>query len=572
MISDLRKIFHLINDKELKRLYLLSFLLFVSVIIEVASLGLLFPTIELVLNSGKVSNNFIFSFFHFFNISNVNQIKIALIILIIFLFLFKTVFMVIITFFQSRFLSKQKANLSIRLFTLYLKQNYIFHLNSNSSLLFKNIHTETWHVNMYIAALIQIIVESSLVISVFLILIVIEPLGTIFISILLGLSSFLFFNKFKNRLGDWGEKSVYLNETISKLTLESYGGIRELILYNKLNSVKKRYESVINSREEIEVKHQVMSQLPRFFIELIGIISIMALALIMLLQSKTSINIISVASVFVAGTFRMMPSFNRIITSLQNLRFFRESLNLVYTEFINLNNDFMINECEDFSFKNKINFKDVCFGYNNKKTIFEKINISINYGKTIGIIGESGAGKSTFVSLLTGLIQPSKGEIFIDDFHVKSNVHNWQNLVGYVPQSIFLLDDSILKNITLESDQKKIDFDRVDQCINDSQLKEFVNSLPNKLNTVVGEKGSLISGGQLQRIGIARALYSNPSILILDEASSALDSKTEKKLMDLVYDELSHLTKIIISHNPKNLLRCDLVYEIKNGDISEKFL
>ena len=572
MISDLKKIFHLISDKELKKLYLLSFLLFVSIIIEVASLGLLFPTIEIVLDSGNISNNFIFSIFQFFNISNVYQIKISLIILIIFLFLFKTIFMVIITFFQSRFLSKQKADLSRRLFTLYLKQNYTFHLNSNSSLLFKNIHTETWHVNMYVAALIQIIVESSLVLSVFLILIIIEPLGTIFISILLGLSSFLFFKKFKNKISNWGEKGVYLNEAISKITLESFNGIRELILFGKLDSVKRKYESIINSRSEIEVKHQVMSQLPRFFIELIGIISIMVLVFIMLLQSKTSLNIISVASVFVAGTFRMMPSFNRILTSLQNLRFFREPLKLVYNEFNNLKNDLSGSESKKFIFKNKVYFNDVTFGYSDKKIILENINLSISYGQTIGIIGESGAGKSTFVSLLTGLIKPTKGEIVIDDFSLKKNTNNWQNLVGYVPQSIFLLDDSILNNITLEDDQEKIDFERVIKCINDSQLNEFVNSLPDKLNTVVGEKGSLISGGQLQRIGIARALYSNPSILILDEASSALDSKTEEKLMDLVYDDLKDLTKIIISHNPKNLLRCDLIYEIKNGVIIEKFL
>jgi len=567
MISDLRKIFHLISDKELKRVYLLSFLLFVSVIIEVASLGLLFPTIELVLNSGNVSNNFIFSFFHFFDISNVYQIKITLIILIVFLFLFKTIFMVIITFFQSRFLSKQKADLSSRLFTLYLKQNYTFHLNSNSSLLFKNIHTETWHVNMYVAALIQIIVESSLVLAVFLILIIIEPLGTIFISILLGLSSFLFFKKFKNRISNWGEKGVYLNEAISKITLESFNGIRELILYGRLDSVKRKYESIINSRSEIEVKHQVMSQLPRFFIELIGIISIMVLVFIMLLQSKTSLNIISVASVFVAGTFRMMPSFNRILTSLQNLRFFREPLKLVYNEVNNLKNDLSGSESKKFIFKNKVYFNDVTFGYSDKKIILENINLSISYGQTIGIIGESGAGKSTFVSLLTGLIKPTKGEIFIDDFSLKTNTNNWQNLVGYVPQSIFLLDDSILNNITLEDDQEKIDFERVNKCINDSQLNEFVNSLPDKLNTVVGEKGSLISGGQLQRIGIARALYSNPSILILDEASSALDSKTEGKLMDLIYNDLKGLTKVIISHNKSNLDKCDQVYEIKKGSL-----
>jgi len=567
MISDLRKIFHLISDKELKRVYLLSFLLFVSVIIEVASLGLLFPTIELVLNSGNVSNNFIFSFFHFFDISNVYQIKITLIILIVFLFLFKTIFMVIITFFQSRFLSKQKADLSSRLFTLYLKQNYTFHLNSNSSLLFKNIHTETWHVNMYVAALIQIIVESSLVISVFAILIIIEPIGTIFISILLGLSSYLFFKKFKNRISDWGKKGVYLNEAISKITLESFNGIRELILYDKLKSVNDRYNKTINSKAEIEIKHQVMSQLPRFFIELIGIISIMVLVFIMLLQSKSSLNIISVASVFVAGTFRMMPSFNRILTSLQNLRFYKEPLKLVYDEFQKLNTDYLNDGLSDFSFESDVTLENVSFGYDDKKVILNNINLSISKGKTIGIIGESGAGKSTFVSLLTGLIKPTKGEILIGNKPLNENVKNWQNLVGYVPQSIFLLDDTILNNITLEYDQEKIDFERVNKCINDSQLNEFVNSLPDKLNTVVGEKGSLISGGQLQRIGIARALYSNPSILILDEASSALDSKTEGKLMDLIYNDLKGLTKVIISHNKSNLDKCDQVYEIKKGSL-----
>jgi len=567
MISDLRKIFHLISDKELKRLYLLSFLLFVSVVIEVASLGLLFPTIELVLNSGNVSNNFIFSIFQFFDISNAYQIKITLIILIVFLFLFKTIFMVIITFFQSKFLSKQKADISSSLFKLYLKQSYTFHLNSNSSLLFKNIHTETWHVNMYVAALIQIIVESSLVISVFAILIIIEPIGTIFISILLGLSSYLFFKKFKNRISDWGKKGVYLNEAISKITLESFNGIRELILYDKLKSVNDRYNKTINSKAEIEIKHQVMSQLPRFFIELIGIISIMVLVFIMLLQSKSSLNIISVASVFVAGTFRMMPSFNRILTSLQNLRFYKEPLKLVYDEFQKLNTDYLNDGLSDFSFESDVTLENVSFGYDDKKVILNNINLSISKGKTIGIIGESGAGKSTFVSLLTGLIKPTKGEILIGNKPLNENVKNWQNLVGYVPQSIFLLDDTILNNITLEYDQEKIDFERVNKCINDSQLNEFVNSLPDKLNTVVGEKGSLISGGQLQRIGIARALYSNPSILILDEASSALDSKTEGKLMDLIYNDLKGLTKVIISHNKSNLDKCDQVYEIKKGSL-----
>ena len=289
----------------------------------------------------------------------------------------------------------------------------------------------------------------------------------------------------------------------------------------------------------------------------------------MLLQSKTSLNIISVASVFVAGTFRMMPSFNRILTSLQNLKFFREPLKLVYNEFNNLKNDLCGSESKKFIFKNKIYFNDVTFGYSDKKIILENINLSISYGQTIGIIGESGAGKSTFVSLLTGLIKPTIGEIFIDDFSLKTNTNNLQNLVGYVPQSIFLLDDSILNNITLEDDQEKIDFERVNKCINDSQLNEFVNSLPDKLNTVVGEKGSLISGGQLQRIGIARALYSNPSILILDEASSALDSKTEKQFMDLVYNDFKKLTKIIISHKKENLKDCDLIYKIENKSITK---
>jgi len=271
--------------------------------------------------------------------------------------------------------------------------------------------------------------------------------------------------------------------------------------------------------------------------------------------------------VFVAGTFRMMPSFNRILTSLQNLRFFREPLKLVYNEFNNLKCDLISIESKKIKFKNKIYFNDVTFGYSDKKIILENINLSISYGQTIGIIGESGAGKSTFVSLLTGLIKPTKGEIFIDDFSLKTNTNNWQNLVGYVPQSIFLLDDSILNNITLEDDQEKIDFERVNKCINDSQLNEFVNSLPDKLNTVVGEKGSLISGGQLQRIGIARALYSNPSILILDEASSALDSKTEKQLMDLVYNDFKRLTKIIISHKKENLKNCDIIYKIEKKSI-----
>ena len=284
----------------------------------------------------------------------------------------------------------------------------------------------------------------------------------------------------------------------------------------------------------------------------------------MLIQGKEISALISILGVFVAATFRMIPSLNRIISSLQIMKYHKPSVDIIYSEINSFFNTQIIkkepNNC--FSFKNKIEFINTSFNYNKNNKVLNKINITINKGQIVGFIGESGSGKSTLVDLLIGLFKPSEGEIVIDGQKDINQTQAWRNQIGYVSQSIYLLDDTIINNIALGVSSIDIDLERINQVIEQCQLKEFVASLDKGIETNVGERGVQISGGQKQRIGIARALYRNPTILILDEATSALDYDTEKQIINSVVKNKGDKTLIMIAHRLNTLEECDFIYDL----------
>ena len=290
-------------------------------------------------------------------------------------------------------------------------------------------------------------------------------------------------------------------------------------------------------------------------------------------QSNNSIiNNFTLLGFFSATFIRLTPSAYRIISSLQRIKFTQKILNslsknLEYFEKIKIKkNEIKISNNDDnIQIKDKIVIKNIKFSYNSKKKLFEDLSLEIKIGETIGIFGDSGSGKSSFVNLFTGLLKPEKGKILINNKDINSNIYFWRKSIGYVPQNIFLIDDTLEKNISLDFNNKSKSFKRLSECLMQSELEKFINSLPNGVNTPVGERGSRISGGQLQRVGIARALYNNPEILIFDESTSALDRETELEILKNIYKFKDKKTMIIITHKKELLKNCDKIYKLENG-------
>jgi ABC-type bacteriocin/lantibiotic exporter with double-glycine peptidase domain len=255
----------------------------------------------------------------------------------------------------------------------------------------------------------------------------------------------------------------------------------------------------------------------------------------MIIEGKPTDHLLPTVGLFVAAAFRMIPSITRIINSIQTIKISKNAIDLLYNEFLSFTKDNIKEEINStsISYKSKIQLQDISFSYTNIKFI-ENFNLTINKGDTIGFIGQSGSGKSTIVDILLGLLNPNIGKVLVDDININLNLRTWHDKIGYVPQTIFLTDDTLINNIAFGIKSIEIDKEKVLQCIQMSQLEDFVKTLPLGLNTFVGERGVRLSGGQRQRIGIARALYINPEVLFLDEATSALDIHTEEQIMNMI--------------------------------------
>jgi ABC-type multidrug transport system fused ATPase/permease subunit len=312
------------------------------------------------------------------------------------------------------------------------------------------------------------------------------------------------------------------------------------------------------------VKVNTLLQLPRIFLEIIALTALSTLIFIMLYQQKSISNILTILGLFAAASFRLLPSVNRVMAFMQQIRFANSSIKLIFNEFVSFANiNTTKSSLEQLIFKT-FEADEIAFSYPNTSEItLKSVNLKFDAGEIIGIIGKSGSGKSTFIDLLLGLYDPLNGTLKVNNKPVLIN--DWQNIIGYVPQNIFLTDDTIRNNIAFGIPSELINEQRVNDVLEISQLSEFINDLPNGLETIVGERGISISGGQRQRIGIARALYNDPQILVFDEATSSLDSDTERAFMDSMKILFGRKTIVMVAHRMSTLVDCDKIYKFAHG-------
>ena len=569
----LNKLNFLLSKKQRGSLIYITILLFFGMVLEIFGLGVIVPMLTFILEPDSL-DQFLKNSIFIKNIGITNQSNFLYFFLIgiVLLYVIKTIVIIYLVYKQNRFITDLYSDFSVNLFNNYINQNYSFHLNKNSSILVKNIQVEVNLFRSFLSSWITIVIETSLLLAIMLTLIFIEPIGALSIGLFFSILSIAMFSISKKKLKSWGKKREVIDSSISKHILETFGGIKDILILGRKNYFEKYFFKVSRERSRILKNYLTISQTPRYFFELVAIFGLVGFIFIMILIGKDNTELISILGVFVAATFRMIPSFNRIFSAFQNAKYYTSSVDLMYKEFKSFyRNQTENNYIKSKDFNSKIEIRNLTFSYSKSKDlVLKKINLTINKGDSIGIIGESGSGKSTLVDLLMGLYKPKDGKIMIDGVDIHNNTRNWQNKIGYVPQSIFLTDDSILKNIALGIDENLIDFELINSVVKASQLEKFIHSLDEGINTQVGERGVQLSGGQLQRIGIARALYNQPEILILDEATASLDYNTEINVMEAIKNIKKDKTLIIVAHRLTTIDDCDYIYKIEKGEINIK--
>jgi ABC-type multidrug transport system fused ATPase/permease subunit len=568
-MTTLDKFLFLLKPKQKKQATLIIIFVTIGLFFEIFSLGIIFPIFKLALNTDKI-----LEFEKRIGIDfklNTSMFLIYSMYFLIVIYLIKTLFLYFLARQQSIFSSEIVESISSELFNGYMRLPYKFHLENNSSRLIRNISGETGAFLAYLQSVLIVISESSIALSIFILLLIVEFKGTLILIVFLLISAVLFNYFTKNKLNKWGQLRQIHDAEYARHMLQGLNGIKDIIIQEKENYFLSKFNHHNKQRTVISIKHNTIIQVPRLYLEFLTILSLALLIIILISNGRDINNFIPLLSVFVASAFRVMPSVNKIFVSLSTIKFHKGVVQELYKE-ISLVRDNEIIEKKSvinkLIFKNKIELKNINFKYEtNKRQILNDLNLEIIKGQKIGIIGVSGTGKSTLIDIILGLLMPDSGEIIIDEEIKLDETTNLRQFVGYVPQSIYFTDDTLENNIAFGVEKNEINHKDLTNAIKKSQLEDFINKLPEGLQTNIGERGVKLSGGQRQRIGIARALYRNPQILVFDEATSSLDINTELAVMQTIDEIEGDITIILVAHRISTLKNCDIIYKVENGQI-----
>ena len=564
--------YKLLKNDEKKEVTYFFILTIVSLILETLSIGALYPLLS-VFVADDINDKFPFIkiILDYFNINNSSDIILIFVsIFVLLAFLIKNIFLIYFLFWHSNFYRNLRVRIKSDLLKIYNYETYNFHLQNNSSNLVRNITLTTDQAITNIYNCMMIIIEGTIFLALCTLLFFIQSEMIFFLLFVIGVPTIIFVPIIKSIVGKWGEIVISYQGRAMKALLQSFSMIKEIKIFNKEIEFVNHYTNEEKQAQNYIKKSTILKNIPRFFFETLILISIIGY---IFLQSKNhSIalsSLIPELGILIVTVLRIYPSINKIIFSLNKLSQNHKAVKIITTDLNNYKNSTETNY-DKISFVNEIKFENLCFSYLQKKNILKNLNISIKKGEYIGIFGKSGSGKSTFLDILLGLFIPSSGKIFVDNKEINLCSRSWRNKIGYIPQVVNLIDENLLKNICLETHQDKIDYDHFYKIIRQSNLENFLKYLPEKEFTYLGERGSKISGGEKQRIGIARALYRKSEILVLDESTNSIDFKTKKIVLETINMLKKEKTIISVSHELEDLKYCDIIYEMNDGYLVKK--
>jgi ABC-type multidrug transport system fused ATPase/permease subunit len=566
------KLSFLFSKNQKKEIKILIFLLFIGMLLEIAGLGIMIPAFSVILNN-NISQDYPFLVPYLNFLGNPSQIQLVVwgMSLLVLVYLLKSIFLFYLSWRQNNFSAHLSESLGQRLLDGYLKQPYIFHIQKNSASLQQYIQHEVSMFNNITVSAILIITEFSMALSIAIMLLLVEPIGALSVTVFLSFFAYLFSRATQNKLLKWGNARQFHIGLITKHLLQALGGIKDVKISGNEQYFSNEFKKHNLEQAKIIARVQTLSTAPRLYLEILAAFGLCSLVIAMVLQNKPLSLLLPILSVFALAAFRLMPSINRIMASIQTVKYSQPVINLLFDELTSLTNrDESLIAGKNLTFNHKLSIENIDFKYPNAESnVLHNISLEITKGKSIGFVGKSGSGKSTLVDLIMGLMTPNKGAVLCDGENIFNNLKQWRKLIGYVPQTIYLTDDTLRRNIAFGVSDEDINDNEVLKVLELAQLKDYIDQNKMGLDANVGERGVKLSGGQRQRIGIARALYMNPDILIFDEATSSLDTETEKQIVKTIKALHGSKTILIIAHRLSTVEHCDVIYEMNKGVLKQ---
>lgn len=572
----LGKLLRLFNRQEKLQTIFIMILSVISAGAELIGVSIILPIIDLTLGQGEINDSlYCRIMIRLFRLEERDSIIIILIFGTIIIYILKNLYLTWMYGYVYRYAASVRRSFAVKLLKAYMQQPYTFFVKRKTSDLIRSVNDDTSNLYEVLYSLFLLVSQMITAICIVVYLAMTNVVMTLIVVVCLLICAGVIVKIMHKSMRSLGKKNQNYQASLINYLQQSFEGIKEIKILNSESYFTGKYDEVCAKYVGNNYKFRMANMFPKYLIEMIVIAGIMGYLAYSIRFSSNYAAIVPQLAVFVSAAYKLLPTVNQIYTYINSIVYYRASVDLVYSDMKEIEKLQKIDDRrknkETIEFQDKISVENVDFAYEGSdKYILQNVSIDIPKGKAVAFIGSSGGGKTTLADLILGLQVPIKGNVLVDERNILSCAQEWHDKIGYIPQSIFLIDDTIRNNVAFGIDEKEIDDKLVWKALEEASLREFAESSAEGLNTMVGERGVCLSGGQRQRIGIARALYRNPEILVFDEATSALDNETEKEVMKAIDSLHGNKTLIMIAHRLSTIENCDMVYKVENGRVSRE--
>ena len=542
-------------------------------VLETCGVSAVLPFVNVMVSPESVTKTGVFSILiRYMGITEYSDIVLFVGIVVILIFVLKNLYFIFLSWVRAKYACKIQREISVKMLKIYYGKKYSFFLNKNTGELIREVNNDVSGVYGVLYQGLRLVTDTLTIFLIFLYMLFTDMQLAFLILILAGGCLVIIDLVFRKRMQVYGHVFREYAARSSQTLIEGFQGIKEVLILRKQDFFVQKYEDNVIKQQRAQVSQNVGAECPAYIIEAVCVVGILLTVSLRAWDVETASAAIPTLSAFIIGAFRILPSLGKISSALNGITYASASLNAVYSNIIELNkekkNENIVEDSdsvEKTAFSKELQLNDITFSYNTEMdNIIENLSMNIKKGESIAFIGQSGAGKTTLADIILGLLIPDAGTVKMDGYEISKIPNMWSRTIGYVSQTVYISDSSIKNNIAFGIPDSEIDEEHIWKCLEQAQLKGFVEQLPNGLETKVGDRGVRFSGGQRQRLAIARALYHEPQILVLDEATSALDNETEQAVMEAIEALQGKLTLIIVAHRLSTVMNCDVVYEIRN--------